>query len=619
MYNARSAAILLTVFAVCSSVFGQMQFVAPSPAEPQLFPLAELKEGMRGTAKTVFHGTAPEDFNVEILGVLPNWIGPKQDMIVGRLSGANAERTFVFAGMSGSPVYIGGRLVGAISYSFPFSKEPICGITPIEQMISTVVSSTSAKVFVKSPQTFSYAELLSNNWRPAYADNLTSQNTLASGFSADSRLMAVAGQTFRPIATPVAISGISQQTIDMFAADFARVGIMPVAASGGSSAIPPMKKANETTLLGGDSVVVHLSTGDIQIAAAGTVTLRDGDKIYAFGHPFFSLGSTNLPMSESHVVTVVPNANNSFKLAVPDAPVGAMTQDRATGIYGKLGELPRMIPVKIRMTTSRGQKTEMNFASAVDETLTPLIVNAGVANAIGAQERGLGETTIELNAEIKIKGENPILIHRRFAGQQASAFAAAAPAIPLAALLRAGFAGTDVTGITLDMVANDGSKTGALERISIDRNQVRAGDTVEVSTFSRTESGNILVQKIPITIPKDTAPGTLSIAVGDGNAMQQNSALTQFVPKTAAELISTINRLKRPDRLYAILSRTSTGTIIGSSEMPNLPPSVLATLNNDRTAGGSKPAVQTILADLELRPGEYIITGQQTLTVEVIR
>ena len=619
MYNAKFITILLAIFVVFSSVFGQMRLAEPTRAEPQIFPLVELKEGMRGTAKTVFHGTASEEFNVEILGVMPNWIGPKQDMIVGRLSGANAERTFVFAGMSGSPVYIGGRLVGAISYSFPFAKEPICGITPIEQMISTVVSSVSAKAFSRSPRTFSYAELLSNNWRPAYPENTIPQNMLASGFSNDSRLMAVAGQTFRPIATPVAISGISQQTIDMFAADFVRVGILPVAASGGSSAILPMKKANEKTLLGGDSVVVHLSTGDIQIAAAGTVTLRDGDKIYAFGHPFFSLGSTNLPMSESHVVTVVPNANNSFKLAVPDAPVGAMTQDRATGIYGKLGEQPKMIPVKVRLTTSRGQKTEMNFASAVDETLTPLIVNAGVANALSSQERGIGETTINLNAEIKVKGENSILIHRRFAGQQASALAAAAPAIPLAALLRAGFDGLEVTGITLDMTATDGSKTGVLERISIDRNQVRAGETVEVSVFSRAESGNTTVQKIPVTVPKDTAPGAISITLGDGNAVQQNSALTQFVPKTAAELISTINRLKRPDRLYAILSRTSSGAIIGSSEMPNLPPSVLATLNNDRTAGGSKPAVQTILTELELQAREYIISGQQTLNIEIIR
>ncbi len=619
MYNKLSSVIFIVIFVACSNAFGQMQLAESVEATPQIFPLSEIKEGMRGTAKTVFHGTASEDFNVEILGVMPNWIGPKQDMIVGRLSGANAERTFVFAGMSGSPVYIGGRLVGAISYSFPFAKEPICGITPIEQMISTVVSSTTAKTFARSPRTFSYAELLSNNWRPAYPENLVSQNAIASGFSADSRLMAIAGETFRPIATPISISGLSQRTIDMFAADFARVGIMPVAASGGGTAVLPMKKADNTTLLGGDSVVVHLSTGDIQIAAAGTVTLRDGNRIYAFGHPFFSLGSTNLPMSESHVVTVVPNANNSFKLAVPDSPVGSITQDRATGIYGKLGEQPRMIPVSIRLTTSRGQKTEMNFASAVDETLTPLIVNAGVANALGAQERGLGETTIDLTAEIKIKGENSILIRRRFAGLQATALAAAAPAVPLAALFRAGFDGLDVTGITLDMASSDGSKTGSLDHVSIDRNQVHAGETIEVSAFARTESGGIIVKKIPVTVPKDTAPGAISITVGDGNTVQQNAAFTQFVPKTAAELINTINHLKRPDRLYAILSRTSTGAIIGSSEMPNLPPSVLATLNNDRTAGGSKPAVQTIISEMELAPLEYIINGQQTLVLEVIR
>ena len=619
MYNTKVFAIILTILSFSAGVFGQMQIADSSPTLPRLFPLAEIKEGMRGTAKTVFHGTKSEEFNVEILGVMPNWIGPKQDMIVGRLSGANAERTFVFAGMSGSPVYIDGKLVGAISYSFPFAKEPICGITPIEQMISTVVYSPSAKTASREPRTFTYAELLSNNWRPVFADNAIRQFTLASGFAADSRLMAVAGQTFMPIATPIAISGISQQTIDMFAPDFARVGILPVAASGGSSAITPMKPANETTLLGGDSVVVHLARGDIQIAAAGTVTLRDGDKIYAFGHPFFSLGSTNLPMSESHVVTVVPNANNSFKLAVPDAMVGSMTQDRATGIYGKLGESPKMIPVKVRLQTSRGQKEEINFESAIDETLTGLIVNAGVGNALSAHERSIGESTIELNGEIKVKGENSIRIQRRFAGQQSAAFAASASAIPLNALLRANFEELEIMGVTLDIVATDGSKTASLERISLDRNQVRAGETIEVTTFARTEAGKMLIQKIPITVPRDTAPGMLSVAVGDGNAAQQNSAITQFIPKTAAELISTINRLKRPDRLYAILSRTSSGAIIGSSEMPNLPPSVLATLNNDRTAGGTKPSVQSIITDMEIPPVEYIISGQQTLNIEVIR
>lgn len=618
MFNTKSAALLIVIFALSASIYGQYAAASITKSGPKIFPVSELKEGMRGTARSVFRGTKSEEFNVEILGVLPNWIGPKQDLIVGKLSGANAERTFVFAGMSGSPVYIDGKLVGAISYSFPFAKEPICGITPFEQMVSLVEQAPSPRIASREPRTFSYAELLSNTWRPSLGEAGFSNRPLASGFAADSRLIAVAGQTFVPIATPVTFSGISQKVIDQLAPDFTRAGLLPVAASGGNNGITSLKPFNENTLLGGDSVVVHLARGDIQIAAAGTVTLRDGEKIYAFGHPFFALGSSSLPMSESHVVTVVPNANNSFKLSVPDAMVGTMTQDRSTGIYGKLGVSPRMLPVKIKLTTSRGRTEEINFESAFDELLTPLIINAGVSSALQANERGIGDSTIELTGEITVKGETPIRLNRRFAGGNATAFASSAAAGPVGALLRANFDGLEITGITLNLTATDGSRTGVVDRITSDRTQVRAGETVEVTTFTRTESGRMLSQKVPVVIPKGASPGQLSIIVGDGNAVQKDTAITQFTPKTAAELVAVLNRLKRPDRLYAVLTRTTTGAVIGTSEMPNLPPSMLATLNNNRTAGGSKAAVNTILAEFELPLGEFIISGSQTLAIEII-
>ena len=609
---------LLAVFLVSVNIFSQFKPASEPSSHIQIFPVSELREGMRGTARTVFRGNRSEEFNVEILGVMPNWIGPKQDMIVGRLSGANAERTFVFAGMSGSPVYIDGKLVGAISYSFPFAKEPICGITPIEQMISVIETSPTPAIAMAS-KAFSYAELLSGTWQPDLRGSTVSHSPFASGFSSDSMLMAVAGQTFRPITTPVTFSGISQKTIDLLAPQLLSMGILPIAASSGNIAITPLKKSNSDTLLGGDSVAVHLSRGDISLAAAGTVTLRDGDKIYAFGHPFFGLGTASLPMSESHVVTVVPNANNSFKLAVPDAMVGSMTQDRATAIFGMLGETPRMLPVKIQLRTSRGRDENVNFESAIDELLTPLIINAGVNNALLAHERNVGDTTIELTGEITVKGEESIKLARRFSGPQATGFAAYAAAIPINALLRAGFEGLDITGVTLNMTVTDGSKTAVLDRISTNRIQVRPGETVELSAFQRTEAGKIIIQKVPVTIPKDAAPGTVSITIGDGNAVQLNSAITQFIPKNAAELIATINRLKRPDRLYAVVSRNSTGVVIGSSEMPNLPPSMLSTLNNDRTTGGTKPTVQTIVSDTELPSGEYIVSGAQTLMIEIIQ
>ncbi|MBC7899411.1 MAG: hypothetical protein H7070_05105, partial [Saprospiraceae bacterium] len=428
-----------------------------------------------------------------------------------------------------------------------------------------------------------------------------------------------AGQSFQPIATPITFTGFSQETLNVFGPQLLQAGLMPVSAVGGSAAMTPLKKANETTLLGGDSVSMQLTRGDYSLAAAGTVTWRDGEKIYAFGHPFLSLGVSDLPMSESHVVTVIPNINNSFKLAVPDAMVGTMTQDRATGVYGKLGQAPKMIPVRINVETSRGQTDTINFEVAKDDFLTPLLLNITVYNSAVAQERSLGDSTVEVTGEIKIKGEDPVRIDRRFAGGQATQFAAAAVAVPVNALMKSRFDGMEISGIELNLKSGDGSKTAVLEKMSIDRTQVRAGETVEIQAFARTNSGKIFVQKIPVKIPADTPAGAFSITVGDGNSLQQSSATQQFVPRDLAELIQTINKIKLSDRLYAQTFRTTSGAIIGSNEMPNLPPSVLATLNNDRTAGGIKPAVQTIVSEMQIAPSEFIIFGQQTLAIEVIK
>src|SRR5688572_5752552 len=348
-------AIIAVLFG-SQAVFGQSlpavtASVSPSSASKPFMPVADVREGMRGTARSVFRGSEPEEFNVEILGVLPGAIGPKQDLIIGRLSGGPAERTGVFAGMSGSPVYVNGKLVGAISYSFPFSKEPICGITPIEQMISIFEKKTPSRTASVEPRKYSFGELVSSSVPVDLPSSLSADSGLVSGMSPNSMLMAVAGQSFRPISTPITFSGFSQATLDKFSGQLLRAGLIPVNAAGGTSSLSPMKKAGPNTLVGGTSVSMHLARGDYGLAASGTVTYRDGEKVYAFGHPFLGLGTSDLAMSESHVVTVVPNVNNSFKLAVADSLVGSMTQDRATGVFGKLGITPKMIPVRLALTT----------------------------------------------------------------------------------------------------------------------------------------------------------------------------------------------------------------------------------------------------------------------------
>jgi hypothetical protein len=581
-------------------------------------PIGDVREGMRGTARSVFRGTEPEEFNVEILGVVPGAVGPKQDLIIGRLSGGPADRTGVFAGMSGSPVYVNGKLVGAISYSFPFSKEPICGITPIEQMISIFEQKRPQKTAAAEPRSFSFGEIVSSNTGDlsGYA---VRDSAVISGTSPSSMLMAVAGQTFRPIATPITFSGFSQATLDRFSPQLLQAGLLPVAATGGSSPITPMKKAGPDTLVGGRSVSMHLARGDYGMAASGTVTMRDGEKVYAFGHPFLGLGSSDLAMSESRVVTVVPSMHNSFKLAVADSLVGSMTQDRATGVFGTLGTSPRMIPVKLTITTSRGQEQPLKFEIAQDETLTPLLLNITMYNSLIAQERTMGQSTIVLTGEIKVKNSAPVKLQRRFAGTQAFQIAALSVSSPVNMLLRGKFDDLNLDGIDLELKVEEGSNTASLDRLAIDRTQVRAGQTIEVQAFARTNSGTLFVHRIPFKIDDDVPAGVYSITVGDGNSIQKNEAIQQFVPKDLGELIDTINKVRLPDRLYVKMYRTTPGVIVGTSEMPNLPPSVLATLNSDRIAGGVRPSVQTVVKVSDVPPAKFIISGEQTLTFEVIK
>lgn len=612
------------VLTLCFTAFGQTQAKFdqsnPNIKNPTLsiLPLSEVKEGMRGQARTVFSGSEPTEFNVEILGVVPGAIGPKQDMIVGKISGGGADRTAVFAGMSGSPVYINGKLVGAIAYSFPFSKEAICGITPIEQMIQIFEKNPNSAQRPSAPRAISFAELASTDWQASFPRNSVIGSSVLAG--ADSpRLNAIVGQSFQPIATPLSFSGFSQDTLNKFAPQLMNVGLLPVSAVGGAAKMTPMKKFDERTLTGGTSVSMQLTRGDYSMAAYGTVTLRDGEKIYAFGHPFLSLGSSDLPMSESHVITVIPNLNNSFKMAVSDSLVGSMTQDRNTGVFGNLGQAPNMIPVKLNVQTSRNNQETYNFEVAKDDFLTPLLLNITIFNSLTATERSLGETMVSVNGEIKVKGQEPIKIERRFAGMQASQFASGSVAAPVATLFRAGFANTEVTEVNLNLSSIDDSKTAVLERISLNRGEVKPGETFEASAFVRTNTGQVFVQKIPVTVPMDTPAGTLLVSIGDGNSLQRVSQANQFIPKNLGELIKTINEVKKNDRLYLQAFRITNGAIIGAKELPNLPPSVLATLNNDRTAGGFTPTVITALIEKEIPPAEFLITGQQVLTIEVVR
>jgi hypothetical protein len=613
--------LTMALTSLCLSVSAQTASVGKDDkADARLFPLEDVKPGMKGVARTVFKGTEPEEFGVEILGVLPGFPGPHQSAIIARLTGANAERTGVFGGMSGSPVYIDGRLVGAIAFSFPFAKEPIAGITPIKQMLDIFERGSERNTNgTGESRTFSFTELAATNWKPNLPKPAVTGAPFVAPVAVNSPLVSLLGQQLQPIATPVVFGGINQEALSLYAPQLQANGLLPVSGVGGAAAITPLAPVTEKTLAPGTSVSVQLVRGDYSVAASGTVTFRDGDRIYAFGHPFLSLGASEMPMTEASVVTVIPNANNSFKLAVPGRMVGSVSQDRATGIYGQLGQAPKMIPVKINLHTSRDRTEVYSYEVANDSFLTPLLLNLTVFSTITSSERSVGDATISVSGKIDVVGQEPVLVDRRFSAANAPMLAAGSIAVPVNALLSSGFENVQINGITLDISSSENKYAASLERIALDRTETGRGETVEVQAYVRTESGKQFVQRIPVQIPRDVPLGQLLVFVGDGGALQQGSAAQAFVPQDLGQLVGAINKMKKSDRLYVKLFRITSGAVIGTSELPNLPPSVVATLNSDRTSGGYTPTVLSPIFEKELPPAEFVINGQQMIAIDVVR
>ncbi|MEW6209165.1 MAG: SpoIVB peptidase S55 domain-containing protein [Acidobacteriota bacterium] len=593
---------------------------ALAQSDSKLFPLEDIRPGMKGYGMSVFQGTKPERFEVEILGLAEGLVNPKQSIIIARLSGQLAERSFVFAGMSGSPVYIDGKLVGAVAYSFPFAKEPIAGIQPIKYMIEIFEQGGAEEP--RTNQRISFNTLMAQSIN----QKLPAQPTMQLGPRAarSSALIPYIGQIIQPIATPVTFSGVPQAVLDMFAEDLRQAGIQAIAGGGSGSSLSPMAAYDENTLTPGSSVSAQLVRGDFTIDAAGTVTHRDGDRVYAFGHPFLTSGQTSWPMAEDRVITVVPNLNNSFKLSVAGNMVGSINQDRSTGIYGKLGERPRLIPVRLTVRTSRNKTETYNFEVVKDSLLTPVLVRIAMAAGILATERQIGSQTLSLSGRIKINGQADVILDNSFSSPAGvAAFTVNAVAQPIAVLLNSGFDAVDIGSIEVNVTSTDTRSTGVLSRVWVDKTEARRGETIELQVFARNDNGSEYVERIPVEIPADAPTGPLAIVVGDGASVNQTElraqAATEFLPKDLGQLVRAINRLKKNNRLYVKVIKQTTGAIVNNEEMPALPPSVLLTLGSQRTSGGYTPLSVATLAERELPPSKFLIVGQEAITINVVK
>jgi hypothetical protein len=626
-----SATVSLLVLAAFVFLGCQTQVIWAAEAVQPFMPLSELKPGMKGLGRTVFTGDKVEEFDAEILGVLEN-VAPKQSAILAKLSGGPLERTGVMGGMSGSPVYVDGKIIGAVAFSFPFSKEAIAGITPIQQMIRIFDKPAEpVRIDTIKVEASSVAPYRAVKFTPAF--DLTGLMPLGQrSFSvSESRvngipgLQAFSGQIFSYIDTPIFLSGFNPKAALAFKEAFQALGLSVIPAGGMTVGSGSDKLADASDIGPGSAVAVQLIRGDLGIGASatGTVTYREGDKIYAFGHPWLSVGPVQLPFSKAKVISLLPNLNTSFKIAVPTELAGSITQDRSQGLYGVVGQLPKLIPLTINLKSSRNKLETFKFQVVNDRFLTPFLMNFTVFNTITSNERALGEATLQVSGKISVKGQPEVKFENMFSGEANShVFASLAVVQPLSFILGSGFDNVAVESVTVDITSIDEKRTATLDRVWADREQVKAGETVILSAFLRAPNGGEHVEKFPIDIPADMPSGTLQLTVADGSTLTavENRALRQtFTPRDLDQLIRAINNIRKNDRVYVRLQRPEPSVLIRGEEFSNLPPSFSSVITSDRSASSSLTTLRSSnLYEYELPSTPFVISGQRSLAIEVV-
>jgi hypothetical protein len=552
------------------------------------FPVNQVKAGMHGVGKTVFRGDRVEDFDVEILGVLEN-VGPRESLIIVRIAGGPLEHTGVMQGMSGSPVYIDGKLLGALAFAFPFAKDPIGAIRPIGEMIP-----------------------VANETAPVYRAAAPNPANLMAGISKPETF---SGQMTQ-IATPLSLGGFTSATIEHFSPQLKALGMEPRqgAAMGGRV---EERMGNAAALHPGSMISVELMTGDLSAGADGTVTYIDGDRVFAFGHRFMDLGPTGLPFTRSEVLALLANVNTSFKISAPHELMGVISQDRNTAIAGTLGKRASLMPVEITMARA-GRKFDTYRVNLIyDRYLSPVLLQMAVFSAVDATERAAGESSISVTGEIQMEGRAAVPLSGVYAGEtNLAAQASLAGALPLAYLMQGGFHDVRIKKINLAIDSTDAHKQLQIEDVTASKREVHPGESVEITTRLAGDNGLEILRTVKYKVPIGATAGTLYFSVSDGlqTSMGDLRATYGSTPRTPEQLIEALQKLHANDKAYLRVWRAEPSYIVSGEEIPDPPPSLALILN----ATAATTAVRNSkVAEFTIDGGGNLVTGSKTVQVEV--
>ena len=577
-------------------------FAAENP-KVQIMPEDQVKAGMHGVAYTVFEGVTPEPLDVEILGVLRNMAGPKSDVILARLHGKKVEYFGVVAGMSGSPVYIDGKLIGAIAYRIgEFSKEPIAGITPAGSMLEIdAMDKSPAPEEARGPARDAQAAARTSGPRLA-----ASPNQQDPGYA----------NLLKPIETPLVFTGFSENTLRLFSKDFASVGVVPVMGAGSVSS-----DKQPEPLVPGSAVSAILVRGDMNIAGTCTVTYLDDTHLLACGHPLLQSGSVNMPMTKATVLATLPSAQNSFKIVNATEPVGAFMQDRRAGLMGRFDREPHMIPVTLTFNGVSHPK-QFHYEVLNNAKVTPAAMMATVFNAIQGMNEYGEDTTYRLRGDIDVLGYPKLRVQNMYAPLDGSTPTAYGIALSIgehfSRIFENPYATPKIEGVELNFDLVPDRRSARLETARTDITEARPGDEITIETLLRPYRGESILRQIPVKIPTSTPRGTLRILVSDGDTLDKMRRLSGPMSRRLdlGSTIALLNNEHTNSELYVSLLEASPQAMVDDKVMPTLPLSVMNVMDGMR---GTQDmiVVGESAVDEASTPVDYVVTGSQIITLTI--
>lgn len=579
-------------------------------AVENILPVDQVKPGMTGKGRTVFQGTAIQEFDVEVLGVLPNQ-SAKKSIILARLKGQGLENTGVVQGMSGSPVYIDGKLIGAVAYSFPFSKEPIAGITPIEEMLA--ISGDTSKPPASFVSSASPVKVLTMDEFLALNEDF---------FRATVGPTDGQGRTLAPLGIPLMFRGFSPSAVEKSRPLLSRLGFYPVNAAAANPSAQERLVTPDAILHEGDPVAIQLVSGDLDLSGVGTVTHVDGNKVYAFGHPLYNLGTVDYAMAKARILTVIPSLQASFKVAAPDLLIGRFSQDRASGAYGEIGSMPKFIPVNIRIQDPSLKRQEYKLNLINDRILGPFFLSQALIALFGSVERSVGDLSLSLDGDLYLEDGRSVHLEDMFSGNLDKPVTELSSLVLSVAyfLMNNEFQAVAIHRLDLSITAAEQPKVCALEQALLDKYEPRPNEVMNLRITVRTFRGESLTQEVPLPVPALPPGSEFQLVVGDAATMMQfELGLYRnpgFMPHSLAQLIRLLNNLRKNNRIYVKVLASRPGLFLRGEEMPNLPLTIRSLFGSSRASTSPTELAQSSLSDYQL-PLDYIFKGSALIPVRI--